>query len=662
MGITADIITIVVAALIGALIAQRLKQPLILGYIAAGIVVGPYTGGITITDSHEIDLLAEIGIALLLFAIGLEFSLKELKPVRNIALIGTPLQLIFTIVLGYGIGKMLGWDSLLSLWFGALISLSSTMVTLKTLMSHGWMGTLSSRVMIGMLLVQDLAIVPLMIILPQLNNAAAGLPIILLALGKSILFLLIMFYIGTKFFPWLLSVIAQWNSRELFVLTITAIGLGIGYATYLVGLSFAFGAFIAGLVLSESDYGHQALSDIIPLRDIFGLLFFTSIGMLLDLQYLYSHLFVILLLLIIVSTGKALIFFTISWLFRYKNIVPLAVGLGLFQVGEFSFVLARIGREIEVISNDVFSLLLATTVMSMVATPFISSLSTPLYRIKRKYFKHEPLETKNLPNGGLADHVVIAGGGRVGQYIAHMLTELEVPLVIVEINHQQMIQCKQAGYPVIFGDSSQPVVLNAASINKAKHLLITPPSIIISHAIVKQVELIIPGLPIVARAEGVEQAKNLYKAGVGMVVLPQMEAGLEIARQSLLNLQIPALLIQQYTDSVRKHHYAPIYEDYSDYHLINQLKQAKDLLEISWIKIENHSPLIDKTILESQVRSKTGVTIVGVIHNDIFRPNPEIYYPFSIGDLVAIVGSAKERDQFRALAEACEGEYCFIKD
>lgn len=186
MGIAADIVIIMVAALIGAIIAQRLKQPLVLGYIFAGIVVGPYTGGITVGDTHEIEMLAEIGVALLLFALGLEFSLKELKPVRKIALIGTPIQILLTMGIGYGLGRYLGWPFASAVWLGALISLSSTMVTLKTLYSRGLVGTLSSRVMIGMLIVQDLAVIPMMIILPQLSNPAAGLPLLAVAVFKSI--------------------------------------------------------------------------------------------------------------------------------------------------------------------------------------------------------------------------------------------------------------------------------------------------------------------------------------------------------------------------------------------------------------------------------------------------------------------------------------------
>lgn len=258
MGIATDIILLIVAAFACGLVLQRLGQPLVLGYIAAGIILGPHTAGLTVSSSHEIELLAEIGVALLLFALGLEFSLKDLKPVKKVALIGTPLQMLFTIALGFAIGMTLGWPWKPALWLGALISLSSTMVLLKTLMNQGWLGTLSSKVMIGMLIVQDLAVVPLMVILPQLSNPASGLPALGLAALKAAAFLASMVLLGTRLLPRLMTYIAKLGSRELFLLAITAIGLGIGYVTYLVGLSFAFGAFVAGMVLSESDFGHQA--------------------------------------------------------------------------------------------------------------------------------------------------------------------------------------------------------------------------------------------------------------------------------------------------------------------------------------------------------------------------------------------------------------------
>jgi CPA2 family monovalent cation:H+ antiporter-2 len=653
MGVASDIVIIVVAALIGALIAQRVRQPLILGYILAGIVVGPYTGGITVGDVHEIELLAEIGVALLLFGLGLEFSLSELKSVRNIALFGTPLQIVLTIGFGFYLGKYLGWSFVSALWLGSLISLSSTMVTLKTLMNRGLIGTLSSRVMIGMLIVQDLAVIPMMIILPQLSNPKLGLPLLGIAVVKSVIFLAVMLYLGRKFLPWLLARVARWNSRELFILSITAIGLGIGYATYLFGLSFAFGAFIAGMVLSESDYGHQALSDIVPLRDIFGLLFFTSIGMLIDPAFLLANWGKILSLVLVIAVFKGSIFSVLALLFGYINIVPLAVGLGLFQVGEFAFVLARVGLETQAIDKNMYSLVLAVSVLSMVLTPFASALAPPLYALKKRLFKYGPLQTENLPHSGLNDHVIIAGGGRVGQHIAHILTKLKLPFVIIELNHQRMLECKAAKFPVIFGDMSQSTVLELSKVQSAGLLLITTPSAVISQSIVKQALRLKPDLHIIARSDGVNQTRALYESGVYVAVLPEMEAGLEIARQALLHLEIPAAVIQQYTDAVRRQLYAPIYESASDYHLLAKLDNIKNMLEISWVTLPPESPLINQSIKDAAIRTTTGTSIVGILHEKTFLSNPKADYAFQEGDLVAIVGNQQERHAFKERAGVC---------
>lgn len=410
MGLATDIILLIVAAFACGLLLQRLGQPLILGYIAAGVVLGPHTPGITVSNAHEVERLAEIGVALLLFALGLEFSLKDLKPVKKVALIGTPIQMLLTIALGIGIGSLLDWEWKSSLWLGAIISLSSTMVILKTLGSQGWLGTLSSKVMIGMLIVQDLAVVPLMVILPQLNNPAAGLSALGLGALKAAGFLAGMIWLGTRLLPRLLAHIAKIGSRELFLLAITAIGLGVGYVTHLVGLSFAFGAFVAGMVLSESDFGHQALSDIVPLRDLFGVLFFASVGMLFDPAFLMSHFGQVMLIIVVVGVGKGFLFAAICRLFRYGNVIPLAVGLGLFQVGEFSFVLAQVGVSSGSIDADLYALVLTVAILTMALTPIVSGQTSRLYSLKKRWIGHEPLETFNLSEEGLRNHVVVAGG------------------------------------------------------------------------------------------------------------------------------------------------------------------------------------------------------------------------------------------------------------
>lgn len=555
MGIATDLVIIVVIGLIGGLIAQRLRQPLILGYILAGVVVGPYTGGITIDKVHDIELLAEIGVALLLFAIGLEFSLSALKQVRTVAFVATPIQLVLTITFGFAIGRFMGWGWVPSVWLGALISLSSTMVVLKTLMNQGWIGTLSSRVMVGILIVQDLAVVPLMIILPQLNRPSAGLPTLGLAALKAAVFLAAMVLLGTRLLPRFMMYVARWNSRELFLIATTAVGLGVGYATYLAGLSIAFGAFVAGLVLSESDYGHQALSDIVPVRDLFGLLFFVSIGMLVNPSFLLANVGTVLLLVVLVGLGKGCIFALLARASGYGNVVPLAVGLGLFQIGEFSFVLARVGVSTGAITSDMFSLILTTAVVSMVLTPLVSGQTARLYALRRRWFRHEPLQTINFPREGLRDHVVIAGGGRVGLHVAQVLHRRGLPCVIIELDQRRVDQAKSAAVAVVYGDATQAIVLEAAQIATATLVLVTVPGIVVSRSIIVQARTLNESVHIVARAEGADHVEQLRNAGVFAVVQPEFEAGLEITRQALLHLHVAADDIDAWADSARLEFY-----------------------------------------------------------------------------------------------------------
>ncbi len=650
MGIASDIVIIVVAALIGGIAAYALKQPLILGYILAGVIVGPYTGGITVSDTHNIELLAEIGVGLLLFALGLEFSLKKLNSVRHIALLGTPLQIILTIIYGYGLGYWLGWEWVQSVWLGALISLSSTMVILKTLMNQGFLGTLSSRVMIGMLMVQDLAVVPLMIILPQLGNPQAGLPLLGLAALKATLFLSLMILLGTRVIPRLMAYIAQWNSRELFILAVTAIGLGIGYVTFLSGLSFALGAFVAGMILSESDYSHQALSDIIPLRDIFGLLFFTSIGMLLDPSFLLEHWRIILMLVLLVAFGKGIIFAALACLFKYGNVVPLAVSLGLFQIGEFSFVLARTGLASKSIPHEMYSLVLSMTIISMIFTPLVSGLTAPLYSLRRRWFKHEPLLTINLPESGLHDHVIIAGGGRIGQHVAQVLKDLKLSFVLIELDHFRVEQAKLAGFPVIYGDASQEIVLAAAYLKKACLLLITIPATVVAQAIILQGRQLKPSLHILARAEGLETMKALYERGASQVVQPEFEAGLEMTRQALLHLHVPENEILRYLDTIRRDLYTSFLKNLDEYQRIVLLKSAGSLLELNWLIIEPGSRLCDHTIGELGIRTRTGASVVGVVRSGNLYTNPGPDFRLAQGDMAAIIGKSEQFNALQKLA------------
>ena len=646
MGIATDLILLVVTAFFSGLLMQRLGQPLILGYILTGIAFGPYTGGFALTSVNEIELLAEIGVALLLFALGLEFSLKDLKPVKKIALIGTPIQIILTIGMGYGIGQLMGWDAKSSLWLGALVSLSSTMVLLKTLMNQGWLGTLSSKVMVGMLIVQDLAVVPLIVLLPMLNDPSLGWISLEIAILKTVVFLAGMILFGTRLLPLIMRYIAHLGSRELFLLAITAIGLGVGYLTYLVGLSFAFGAFVAGMVLSESDYGHQALSDIIPVRDLFGLLFFASVGMLLNPGFLLDHWKQVLMLVLIVSLGKGIIFALLARIFKYGNVVPLAVGLGLFQVGEFSFVLAQVGVSTNSISHEVYSLVLTTAIITMFLTPIISGQTAHLYALSKRWFKHEPLDTINYPKSGLRNHVIIVGGGRVGFRIAQVLKRLSVPMLIIELDQLRVERAKHADIPVVFGDAGHEVVLEAAEAASARLLIITTPEIVITQTIVERTRKVNSEIQVVARAPGVEFLEEFKKLNISEVVIPEFEAGLEMARKALVHLHIPAAKIQHYTESLRQDLFASLFSENEEDEILEQLQWAEHQFDLQWMLIKPGSVLVGKTIGESEIRTKTASSVVGVIRNDKLETSLDVDFRFEANDRVAIIGTDSARETF----------------
>jgi CPA2 family monovalent cation:H+ antiporter-2 len=646
MGIATDLILLVVSAFFSGLLMQRLGQPLILGYILTGIAFGPYTGGFALTSVHEIELLAEIGVALLLFALGLEFSLKDLKPVKKIALIGTPIQILLTIAMGYGIGQWMGWDAKTSLWLGALVSLSSTMVLLKTLMNQGWLGTLSSKVMVGILIVQDLAVVPLIVLLPMLNNPELGWVSLEIAILKTVLFLAGMILFGTRLLPWIMRHISHLGSRELFLLAITAIGLGVGYLTYLVGLSFAFGAFVAGMVLSESDYGHQALSDIIPVRDLFGLLFFASVGMLLNPAFLLDHWQQVFILVLIVSLGKGLILGLMARIFKYGNVVPLAVGLGLFQVGEFSFVLAQVGVSTNSISHEVYSLVLTTAIITMFLTPLISGQTARLYALRKRWFKHEALDSINFPKSGFRNHVIIIGGGRVGFRIAQVLKRLNVPLLIIELDQLRVDRAKHADIPVIYGDACHEVVLEAATTSLARLLIITSPEVVIAQTIVQRVRKVNAEIQVVARAPGVEFLEEFKKLKISEVVIPEFEAGLEMARKALVHLHIPAAKIQHYTESLRQDLFASFFNENEETKIMEQLQTAEHQYDLQWMLIKPGSKLVGITIGEAEIRTKTDTSIVGVIRKEKLEPNPDANFRFEANDRVAIIGIDSARESF----------------
>lgn len=651
MGIAGDIALIMIAAFVGGIIARRLGLPLILGYILAGVVVGPNTGGPTVGDAHEIELLAEIGVALLLFTIGLDFPLSALAPVKKIALIGTPIQMLLTIGLGYGIAGLLGLGWYEAIWFGALLSISSTAVVLKTLQEQEVLGTLSSRVIIGMLVVQDLAVVPLLILLPELGNVGEGLAELGAAALEATLFITAMALFGTRVFPWLMGRVARLNSRELFLISVVATGLGVGYGTYIFGLSFAFGAFVAGIVLSQSDYSHQALADIGPLRDVFAMLFFVSVGMLMDPAFLLASAPVVLAVVLAVFLGKGLIFAGLARAFGYVNIVPFAVGLGLFQVGEFSFLLARSGRSEDVLSASTYSIALTTAVVTMALTPFAARAAGPLYARWRERFPAPPPATVDLPGEELSDHVVIVGFGRVGGFVARMLQRLEQPFVVVDVDPGKVDAAREEGIPLVYGDATADPVLEAARIKQARMVVLTVPDAVGTRLVVERAKALNQDARVVARSSGEEQLEDLGRLGVYEAVQPEFEAGLELGRQALVNLGFGAADVQRFSDGVRRELYAPMSSAARDDDGLARLRRASNMIESEWVEVPENCALAGRAIGELGVRSKTGASIVALVRGEEVVTNPGPDLTLEPGDTVSVVGTAEQRAGFLALMD-----------
>ena len=648
-----DLILVIVAGFCGGVVARMLRQPLVLGYLLAGVVIGPHVGLFAVSDPANLERLAEIGVTLLLFTLGIELSIRELAAVRRVALLGTPIQIGLTILVGRAVGGWLGLGWRESIWLGALISLSSTLVVLKTLQSQGRIGTLSSKVMLGMMMAQDLAFIPLMIVMPRLSTGGIGVQEVAVALGRAGLFLGLVFLVGVRLIPRLVERVARSGSRELFLLVTMGIALGVGYLTHWFGVSEAVGAFVAGVVLSESDYSHQALSDVIPLRDVFSLLFFASVGMLLDPGHLVSQWQAVVVVVLAVVVAKGAVFAGVTRAFGYRNVVPLASGLAMFQVGEFSFVLARTGLASGAITQDLYTLVLNTAVITMVLTPLLSGLTSPVYAALARLRAAEPVQTINVRDTALHDHVIVAGAGRVGLRIARVLREMNLPFVLIELDHRRIDQARERGFPIVFGDAAQAAVLQGAGVPRARLLLVTTPAFEVSAAVVRSARELHPGIDVVVRAEGTGAMAALHDMGVAEVVQPELEAGIEMTRQALLHLRVPALDIIHLTDRIRAEQYGPIYERHAgDYEVMARVGAAARQLDLRWVRVEAGSRLAGESIGALAIRPSMGVTVVGVVGQQGFANGPGPEYIFQAGDLVAVAGEPAPIEAFEAAAAA----------
>ena len=654
-----DLVSVLAAAAAGGLLAALLKQPVLLGYLIAGVVVGP-TGLGLIKEIVQVETLAQFGVAFLLFALGVEFSFSELKKVKAISLGGGGLQIALTISVTTLASLGLGWvtSPAQGVFLGAILSLSSTAVVLKCLMERNETGTPHGQVMLGILVVQDLALGLMLAVLPALDKPVEEIGLAVgWALLQTGLFALGAVAAGIWVIPPLLRLLAKTESRELFLLGVVAICLGIALLTEHLGLSIEMGAFVAGLMISEVEYADQTLTYVEPLRDIFAALFFASIGMLIDPFFLWNNLELILGLVAIVFVGKFLIITPLVRLFRYPLKTALIAGLGLAQIGEFSFVLASEGQSLGLVSRRVYLLILGTTAVTLVLTPFVLRLVPKLFTwaeslpLLKKYLEESdvPLAiSDDLPT----NHVVVCGYGQIGRNIVRLLQDRGYPVVVIDQSESRIQQARDAGLPYIYGNAASLHVLEKAGVAHAKGMAIALPDPMSTRLCLKRALEVAPDLDIVVRANQGKDIELLYQLGAREVVQPEFEASLELSAHLLngVGLSLPA--IQREVQQIRNSHYSELRPERPSSEISRELKAAAEEMNSKWYPLPEESPLTGMTLEETDIRQLTGVTLMAIRR----AGGAELDYPDAMttleqGDRLLIVGESNELAAFYELAK-----------
>jgi CPA2 family monovalent cation:H+ antiporter-2 len=530
------VIGLVLAFALGSL-AHRVKASPLVGYLLAGVLMGPFTPGY-VADQNLADQLAEIGVILLMFGVGLHFSLKDLLSVRAIAIPGAVAQIVLATLLGMALAYAFGWTFGGGLVFGLSLSVASTVVLLRAMQERRLIETERGRIAIGWLIVEDIAMVGTLVMLPPLAGvlkgqagadfATLGLPL-LITFGKVVAFFAVMLIVGRRAIPWLLHYVAHSGSRELFRLAVLAIALGVAYgAAMLFDVSFALGAFLAGMVLSESELSQRAANESLPLRDAFAVLFFVSVGMLFDPMVVMQHWLPVLATVGIIVFGKSIAAYAIVRAFGHSRSIALTISASLAQIGEFSFILAGLGVSLGLMPEQGRDLILAGAILSIVLNPFLFAL---LDRVlgRRDAAKAAAAAAaadgprEPVPMTALTGHIVLVGHGRVGSFISEALRPSGAPLLVIDNEPDNVARARQRGFEALEGNAANPEIVAAANLPAARCLLVAIPDAFEGGQVVDQARRLNAGLPIIARAHSEDEIEHLKKHGASAVVMSEHE-------------------------------------------------------------------------------------------------------------------------------------------
>jgi len=642
-----DIVVLLGFSVVVVLLLQRLRLPSVLGFLVTGIIIGPFGFGL-IENPEQIEILSEIGVILLMFVIGMELSIKQLASIKRTVFLGGLLQVGLSIIVTAFIFSVLGFSWNEAVFMGFLFSLSSTAIVLKILYDRNEITAPHGRMALGILIFQDLIVVPMMLITPMMAGTTGDLynEVLLLVLKSALV--LALTYVGAKYLvPRAMYLIAQTKSKELFLLATIALCFTVAFITASAGLSLAFGAFLAGLIISESDYSHQATSTILPFRELFISFFFISIGMLLDLDFFVKNAAVIMLMVVVVFILKGGVVSLTAAALNYPVRTVLLTGMALFQVGEFAFILSRIGIESGLLSQQMNQYFLSVSVFTMLLTPFIFLFSGRITNYIIRILapgSDRAVSLSRQDAQGPEDHLLIIGYGINGANLAKAAKYANIPYMILELNPQIVREQKARGEPIIYGDAVQEHMLEAVHVNKARIVVIAISDPRATKAIVSNIRQISPSVHIVVRTRYVKEIETLLGLGANEVIPEEFETSIEIFSRVLTNFLVPLDELENLIDSVR----ADNYQVFQSHKRLQTFKSSTiPDFKISCVRVMAESgAVVGKTIEEVDVRKNYGVNILAVSRKGqmiktVF-PNVKLLRE----DLVFVSGDQEHIDSF----------------
>ncbi|MBN2321154.1 MAG: cation:proton antiporter [Acidobacteria bacterium] len=650
---------LVIVYVLGAFVVfffQKLRQSNIVGFLVTGILVGPY-GFSLVSDTKSVHILAEIGVMLLLFSLGLEFSFRKLMQLRNVVFGTGSVQVATTTLLVVGIASLAGVNIRTAVFFGFLAALSSTAIVVKMLIERGETDAIHGKVALGILIFQDLCVVPMIVLVPLLAEPGSIWLPLGVALGKAAAVIVLVVLLARYAFPWFLYHIVGTRSKELFIIATLCILLGMSWALSLFGFSLALGAFLAGLTVSESEYSHQIFADIRPFRDGLNSLFFISIGMLVDIRFILENAGFLVLLVLGIAIGKAILTTLAVTITRLPLRIGILVGLSLAQIGEFSFILLETGIRNDLVGRIWYQRILSAAVVTMILTPLFFWISqrimanNRLYALIKRFGKNRSIAELDAQSSAMQDHVIICGFGITGQNIAGILKANRIPYLILELNARTMREQKLKGQPIFYGDCTDASILLHAGIMKARVILIALSDPAATRAAVQTSRSLNQEIVILARNKYLAEIDELCNLGASEVISEEFEASIELLARILRVYHMPRQAVAQEIKSIRDERYR-IFRHLDT--TIPRLRLSTNLdVYTETHRIEAHSPLCGLTISESELRQKTGALILGIVREKDTLNNPHPAVTLEAGNLLIMSGT---KDQLKKAIDLLRGD------